>query len=339
MTEIAAKQGQEGLPLEEAPAGADEQGASEAAAEGSEEAPEDAAEVEAEVVEDEEPSASTEPAVVPDLEPKSLALLATEDQIERAIKRTLARIAATKRFKVAMLSMTNHLDWYSHKSEGDPDGIPYLAESGAENLIHAFSIEVDHDGGKRVPNEEGGYEYVYNGRMRALLFSDMWYPITGSRWSEDGFFTRGGQCRADPGDVRKAALTNWYNRGIKTVCGIRTITWEELEAIPHLKNLRKRVVSIGYTSGGAKGKDKGKPGEKSEIAEGPHICVKIKFGDEKNKALIKRIQPWNWNGTEGCKYWEIGFSKENFGRVLDMHAADEDAVKFKLVNVPEKDLP
>ena len=339
MTEIAAEQGQGGLPLEEAPAGADEQKASEAAAEGAGAAPEDATEVEAEVVEDEETGASTELVIVPDLEPESLALLATDDQIERAIKRTLARIDATKRFKVALLSMTNHHDWYAHKSEGDPDGKPYLGESGAEKVIHAFSIEVEHDGGKRVPNEEGGYEYVYDGRMRAMQFSDVWYPIIGSRWSDDGFFTRGGQRRADPGDVRKAALTNWYNRGIKTVCGIRTITWEELEAIPHLANLRKRVVSIGYTSGGAKGKDKGKPGEKSEIAKGPHICVKIAFGDEKNKALIKRIQPWNWNGTEGCKYWEIGFTKKNFGAVLDMHAADEDAVKFKLVNVPEKDLP
>ncbi len=270
------------------------------------------------------------------LEPEALAKLATKDQIERVIKRVLARIDATKRFKVALLSMTNVRDWYAHKAEGDEDGIPYLAESGSEKVIHAFSIEVEHDGGKRVPNEEGGFEYVYDGRMRAMQFSDLWYPIVGSRWSEDGFFTCGGQRRADPGDVRKAALTNFYNRGIKTVCGIRTITWEELEAIPHLHDLRKRVVSIGYSS---KDKGKGKPGEKSDIAKGPHICVKIAFGDEKNKALIKKLQPWNWNGTEGCKYWEVGFTKANFGRVLDMHAADEEAVKFKCVNVPEKDLP
>ena len=124
--------------------------------------------------------------------------------------------------------MTNKFDWYSHRAEGDPDGRPYLGESGAEKVIHAFSIEIEHDGGQRVPNEEGGYEYVFQGRMRALQFSDVWYPVIGSRWSEDGFFTRGGKQRPDPGDVRKAGLTNFYNRGIKTVCGLRTLTWDEL---------------------------------------------------------------------------------------------------------------
>ena len=279
--------------------------------------------------------------VVPEtIEPEALMALATEDQIDRAIKRTLARIDATKRYKVALLSMTNHLDWYAHKAEGDPDGRPYLGESGAEKVIHAFSIEIEHDGGVRVPNEEGGFEYVYQGRMRALQFSDVWYPVIGSRWSEDGFFTKGGNQRADPGDVRKAALTNFYNRGIKTVCGLKTLTWDELEAIPHLSNLRKQIVTIGYGSGKAKGKGATTtPGEKSDIAKGPHICVKIAYGDEKNKALIKKIQPWNWNGTDGFQYWEIGYTKENFGRVLDMHAADEDAVKFKLLNVSDEDLP
>lgn len=325
-----AEETQDGLPLDDnGGTAADESEQQETAAEVVEGVPVGEPE--------DEPSAAAE--AVESLEPESLAKLATEDQIEKAIKRVLARIDATKRFKVAMLSMTNVHDWYAHKSEGDPDGTPYLAESGSEKIIHMVSIEVEHDGGKREPNEEGGFEYVYDGRMRALLFSEMWYPVVGSRWSEDGFFDRGGQRRADPGDVRKAALTNWYNRGIKTVCGIKTITWEELEAIPHLHDLRKRVVSIGYTSGGSKGKDKGKPGEKSEIAKGPHICVKIAYGDEKNKALIKRLHPWNWNGTEGCKYWEVGYTKENFGRVLDMHAADEEAVKFRLVNVPADEMP
>jgi hypothetical protein len=321
------------LPLDdEVPAGAED-------TEGSDRA-DDAGEtpVEAEIL-DEAP-ATTALVVTPDLEPESLMALATDDQIERAIKRTLARIAATKRYKVALLSMTNHRDWFAHKSEGDPDGIPYLAESGSEKVIHAFEIEIEHDGGRREVNPEGGYEYVYQGRMRALQFSDVWYPVIGSRWSEDGFFTRGGKQRPDPGDVRKSALTNFYNRGIKTVCGLRTLTWEELEAIPHLAGLRKKVTLISYGSGGGGGGGATtKPGEKSAIAKGPHILVKIGFGDEKNKALIKKLQPWNWNGTEGCKYWEVGYTEENFGRVMDMHAADEQAVKFKLVNVPYEDLP
>jgi len=331
MIELAAEEGQEELPLEEVPADTENTRGEQAGAEDSGEV----VEGEVEVVEGE--SEGDEPvAIIPTetLEPESLSLLATDDQIERAIKRVLKRIDATKRLKVALLSMTNHRDWCAHKSEGDPDGIPYLQESGAEKVIHAFKIEVEHDGGQREPNPDGGFEYVYNGRMRAVQFSDTWYPVVGSRWSEDGFFTRGGKQRPDPGDVRKAALTNYYNRGIKTVCGLRTLTWEELESIPHLADLRNRVVTIGYESGGSKG---GKPGEKSDIAKGPHICVKIAYGDEKNKGKIKRLKPWNWNGDE--KYWEVGFTKSNFGTILDMHAEDKRAVRFKCINVPADDLP
>lgn len=330
MIEFAANtdDGLEQLPLEEqAPAGAEDTGNG------------DSADKAAETTTDAEPIQEAPAALVAvtTLEPETLATLATDDQIERAIKRTLARIDATKRLKVALLSMTNHLDWYAHKSEGDPDGKPYLGETGAVKVIHAFEIDVEHDGGARVANPEGGYEYVYNGQMRAIKFSDRWYPVTGSRWSEDGFFTRGGQQRPDPGDVRKAALTNWYNRGIKTVCGLGTITWDELEALPHMANLRKRVVTIGYGSGKGKGGGQSKPGEKSDIASGPHICVKIAYGDEANKRKIKALKPWNWNGAE--KYWEVGFTKDNLGAVLDMHAADSEAVKFKCLNVPASDLP
>jgi len=293
---------------------------------------------EAEVVEAEPVDEGEQTAIVEagSLELESLSKLATQDQIEAAVTRALARIDATQRFKVALLSMTNFRDWYAHGAAGDNDGIPYLAESGSEKVIHAFQIEVEHDGGVRENHQDGTYEYVYNGRMRALQFSDIWYPITGSRWSGDGFFTRGGKRRADPGDVRKSALTNFYNRGIKTVCGLRTITWEELEAIPHLSNLRTRVTKIGYTSDDEKAQE-ATPGARSEIAAGPHIIIKLAYGDEKNKAAIKKLRPWNWNAA--AKVWEVGWSKENFARILDLHAADSNAVRFKVVDVPESELP
>lgn len=272
---------------------------------------------------------------------ESLATMATRGEIDAAIDRLLARVEATKRYKVALLSMTNYRDWYAHTTEGDPDGIPYLAESGAEKIIHAFAIEVEHDGGKTCPSHDAntgkvdGYEVVYTGRMRALRFSDIWFPIVGSRWSGDGFFSRGGKRRVDPGDVRKAAWTNWMNRGIKTVCGLRSLTWDELEAIPHLKDLRKRVTKIGFTS--QDGGRSSTPGEKSDIAKGPHIVIRLKYNDKKNQARVKEMKPWNWNGDE--KVWEVPFNKKNAGRVADMKAEDGDAVAFTFRNVPKEELP
>lgn len=297
--------------------------------------------VEAEPVDEPE---STETAIVEravaEIEPTALVDLATDEQIEKAIRRIVARTRAIKKFKAAMLSLTNKRDWYAHAAEGDDAGTPYLAESGAEKIINAFQIEVEHDGGKRETVPEGGYEFVYQGQMRALVFSDIWYPVIGSRWSDDGFFTKGGTRTADPGDVRKAAWTNWMNRGIKTVCGLKTITWEELEELPGLENLRNSVTRIGY---GGRGKSTGpapEPGELHEIEKGPHIKVKMDREDLDSRGSIKTI-PYAerfWNKNPDCYYWVVKWSKRNFGTVMDIHSANA-AVKFKLFNIPKEELP
>lgn len=270
----------------------------------------------------------------------ALARMATPDEIQRAVSRMLARIDATKRLKLAILSLTNPGDWCNHKTEGDPVGVPYLREQGAEKVVHAFEIEIEHDGGECVrygnqPYED--YEWVYNGRARALQFSDVWYPIVGSRWSEDGFFTRGGKVRPDPGDVRKSALTNFYNRAIKTVCGLRGLTWDEIETVPHLKGARAGAIEIEFESGGRSSRRQEPAGQRSAIAAGPHIKVKLAYGDKTNQARVKTMKPWNWNNKG--KYWEIGYTKENLNRVLDMKAESGDAVAFECVNVPADDLP
>jgi hypothetical protein len=327
---------QEGLPLEreDAPTRSDPT-ESDAVSEHPE-ASEEAVEIEGEIVENGETTAIVEHAVET-LEPESLARLATEDQIEKAITRLVARTRAITRYKAALLSITNVRDWYAHASEGDPDGVPYLAETGSSKVIHAFQIGVEHDGGQRVPVEDGGYEFVYSGRMRALMFSDIWYPVVGSRWSDDGFFTRGGTKTADPGDVRKAAHTSFLNRGIKTVCGIKSLTWEELECLPGLEDLRNRVPKIGYAKQG--GGDT-QPGELSEIEKGPHIKVKIPREDLTTREAIKGMPKRDriWNGSKGAYYWVVRYNETNLKKVADLKAVN-DAIYFKPFNVAAEDLP
>jgi len=275
-----------------------------------------------------------------EVEPTALADLATEEQIERAIRRIIARTGAIKRFKAAMLSLTNRRDWYAHEAEGEEVGIPYLGESGSEKIINAFQIEVRHDGGEKHTVDEGGYEFVYQGQMRALVFSELWYPVIGSRWSDDGFFTRGGTKTADPGDVRKAAWTNFMNRGIKTVCGLKTITWEELEQLPGLENLRQTVKKITYGTRSKGGAPPPAPGELSDIEKGAHIKVKIDREDLESRNTIKSIPQAErlWNKSPGCFYWVVKWSKKNFGTIMDMHAANA-TVKFKLYNIPKNEMP
>lgn len=303
-------------------------------------------EVEGEVVEEgpeETPApAPTAEAIIEraaaEIEPMALADLATEEQITRAVARIVQRARAIKKFRASMLAMTNVRDWYAHAAEGDDDGNPYLAESGCEKIINAFQIEVRHDGGTRNAVEEGGYEFVYQGEMRALVFSDIWYPVVGSRWSDDGFFTRGGTCTADPGDVRKAAWTNWMQRGIKTVCGLKTITWDELEKLPGLKDLRKRATKIDYRTKG--GGPAAAPGELHALEKGAHIKVKIEQEDLTSRDTIKSIPAAErfWNKSPNCFYWVVKWSKKNFGVVMDAHAVNSE-VKFKLYNIPKDEMP
>jgi hypothetical protein len=298
-------------------------------------------EVEVEIV-DAEPVEDpiTEQTDIINVADQSLSNLASQEAIDNAVSNAIARAEASKRLKAALLSMTNRFDWYSMRAEGEPDGKPYLAETGATKVMHAFGIQVVTDEGQHVPNTEGGFEYVYTGRVRALAFSDAWFPVVGSRWSEDGFFTKGGKNRADPGDVRKAAMTNLYNRAIKLATGIKSITWEELEAIPQFKDIRKNCVKIGFT-GGAGGAS-APAGTIADLQKKPHIQVSVPYQNTNARTIVKNMprDQRTFTGKEGTpqNVWIVAYTKQNFGRIADL-AAEHGDVKFKPVNVPESDLP
>jgi hypothetical protein len=269
-----------------------------------------------------------------------LANLASEASINKAVDDAIARSQGSIRMKSALLSMTNKWDWYSMRAEGEPDGVPYLAETGATKVMHAFGIQIATSDPEKVPNPEGGYEFVFYGRVRALAFSDAWFPVVGSRWSEDGFFTQGGKRRADPGDVRKSAMTNLYNRAIKLACGIKSISWDELEDVPHLKGLRNQVRKIGFT-GGAGGAS-APAGTIAGLQKGPHIMVSIPYQNMEARTIIKNLprDERTFTGKEGepQNVWIVKWSKTNFNRMADLNAAHGD-VKIKPVNVPADELP
>ena len=276
-----------------------------------------------------------------------IAQLGSEDAIEAAFARSIKRIEITKRLKAVMLSMTNRFDWVAFYDESDPDGKPYLQGSGCDKVVHAFGIEMEHDGGKRIDNPEGGFEYVYTGRARSRAFSDIWLDVVGSRWSDDGFFTKGGKYRADPGDVRKAGHTNFMNRSIKTALGIRTITWEELEAVPGMEDLRKKVQRVGFRDSAQKEKGRGhapaQPGEKHAIQTGPHYVVKLNANDVTvREALKKAIAPGHrtFTGKDGSPpyVWLIGHNNDTVSRLFDF-AADNPSANVTPVEVPPEEMP
>jgi hypothetical protein len=300
----------------------------------------DVVDAEGVVVENPELLTAEDGAALVNLEEHALSRLASQEAIDQAVENLLHRVDATRRLKAALLSMTNRYDWYAMRAEGEPDGKPYLAETGATKVMHTFGIQICHDGGKQEKQEDGTYEYVYTGRVRALAFSEAWFPVVGSRWSGDGFFSKGGRTRVDPGDVRKAAMTNLYNRAIKLATGIKALTWEELEAVPHLAKLRNQVQKIGFT-GGAGGAS-APAGTLSAMQKGPHIVVEVPYQNTNARTMVKNMPKDQryFTGKEGQpkNVWIVKYTKQSANRIADLVAENGD-VRFTIKNVEEGELP
>lgn len=154
----------------------------------------------------------------------------TPEEVDKRVALVQSKITALKRIRAAVLSVTSYLDWVQMKREGSNDEtVPYLEENGAIKVLHVFAVETEVSSTRRVDYEhDGTYEIVVEGRVRARVFSDIWIPVIGSRWSGDPFFAKRQGQTVDPGDVRKAALTSFLGLAVREVCGLNNITWEEL---------------------------------------------------------------------------------------------------------------
>jgi hypothetical protein len=264
-----------------------------------------------------------EGAIVPMLEQR------TKEAIRSAQERVLERIEAQKQLKLAALTFTTAEDWVFHRAEGGDAIVPYLEDSGSEKLMHAFAIEIVKDGEQviRYPEDET-FEVVIEGRVRASVFSDIWYPETGSRWSGDGFFSRGGKVRIDPGDVRKAATTNFYNRCIKKILGLRGLTVADLEKIATIDTGKVRTVTYQETS-------KAGPAM-TEIMKERHVAIFVPYEDTTNRERVKGVQGAKFHREEhpvvGAKnVWILPWSKENESMAADL-GADNAKIRWQVVD-------
>lgn len=264
-----------------------------------------------------------EGAIVPMLEQR------TKEAIRAAQERVLERIEAQKQLKLAALSFTTAEDWVLHRAEGGDALVPYLEDSGSEKLMHAFAIEIRKDGEEvvRYPEDET-FEIVINGRVRASVFSDIWYPETGSRWSGDGFFSRGGKVRIDPGDVRKAATTNFYNRCIKKILGLRGLTVDDLKKIATVDVGKIRIVTYQETT-------KAGPAM-SDMMRERHIAIFVPYEDTANRNRVKAVEGARFHREDHPiakmrNVWILPWTKENESMAADL-GADNAEIRWQVVD-------
>lgn len=268
---------------------------------------------------------------------RPISFQSTKHAIEEARKRTLERAEAEAALRQAALGFTTHNDWIFHEVEGEL--IPYLEETGSEKLMHAFGIELEIDkvvleDYREQSGESDDFEVVTYGRVRAQVFSSVWYPVVGSRWAGDGFFSRAGQIRVDPGDVRKASYASVYNRGIKKVLGLRGVTKEDLDRVPSINVSKIRTVSHREKRPGGPNGDGGKA--IAEILAAKHVAVFVPYEDVTNRARVKTMKGSRFHKAphpilKKPNVWIAPYTPQAESLAADL-AADNQKINWRVVD-------
>ena len=117
----------------------------------------------------------------------------------------------------------------------DQGGQPYLMAGGAQAVARRMGIKTtDVSETREKHQDEGGafYEYVSRATFSLPGAYDRVEGVIGSCTSRDAFIGTKGAERAlsdiDPGDIRKKAWTNMFQRGVTALLGLRGLSWETL---------------------------------------------------------------------------------------------------------------
>lgn len=183
----------------------------------------------------------------------------------------------------------------------------YLQESGAERVKGVIGFITPSRPEEQRMVVDGGFAYFFQGWAGSRRFGTVDYFV-GGRSSTEKFFDKfdddGNRLPVDELLVRKAAYTNFMNRAICGLAGLRGLTLEDLEKLGVDRN---RVRAVQYQEGGKGGK--GGAG----MTKAPD-----KFGPDE-----ARGKPWTEVSEENL-VWYIKRFRES--------VADESKAKYKARN-------
>ncbi len=201
----------------------------------------------------------------------SVALLA-DDSLVSIAEQVEKRVNAIQKIKLYALKLTNVHDWI------DQGGRPYLYGSGTEKIARMFGISWRISEPEKENLGEGHYMFTYKGFF-SLAGAEV--EAIGTRSSKDPFFKKytwvNGErvelpaSEIDPGDVKKAALTNCIANGVGRLLGIRNLTYEELESATGIT--RDMITRFTYKG------DSGGP----QIASEEAVTVTVNVTDLRKK--------------------------------------------------------
>ncbi len=233
--------------------------------------------------------------------------LPTLNQLKQAHELVKAKIDMIHDLRLHAISLTTRHDWTVHKRDSDSadDASPYLTGAGALKLRDPMRVDLERsERAQIVIYHEGEPEEYWGaffyGRARCLMFSPLWHQVDGCRFSNEGFFTKGGQVEACPGDVVKAAATNWAGGAIRKAVGLEQPDWQWLEKAG-LDVAWIKGKAIGFKNGRHAGAKKQQRHQAETTVTVPTLAIKLEKdmdGFEKKKSAISAAGGrFNLDGT------------------------------------------
>ena len=172
---------------------------------------------------------------------------------ENALQFAEKQIQLQNRAKALAIQATNDRDWCA---QGD---FPYMLDSGAMKIAALFGVGIsDIEVEKEIGDDEKGRWVMYNAQC-IMTFQGRSIIADGSASSRDDFFASrwvDNQKVTLPIEeinlthVRKKAVTNMKNRGVKSLLGLK-FTWEDLGK--NGVDLTK-IAKVKYNAGAQGGK-------------------------------------------------------------------------------------
>lgn len=158
------------------------------------------------------------------------------------------------RLRKLAVSLTSVADWVN---EG---GKPYLQWTGTAKIAMAFGVSYEQMAYKSTKFRDDLGEYVVFDCNGYVTWQGRKIPEAGTGSSRDSFFgKRNGQflpiSEVDLNNVKKKALTNFLNRGLKSMIGL-SFSWDEIKEFTGGKITSATVQNVDYGKpGGGGGKE------------------------------------------------------------------------------------
>lgn len=154
--------------------------------------------------------------ISPLAQPDIISIAQNADLLEKAHKRVFQLVVSA--------AGKNGID---HLGEN-----PYFNAGGCSRIAARVGISWDTPSERKEMEPDGHYTYIFDTTFYMMGRS---CPATGSASSSQPWYAIKNQQPVPPaeinsGNVRKHAFTNLLNNGIKSLLGLKNLSWDELEA-------------------------------------------------------------------------------------------------------------